>query len=91
VNPEINFYALRKSPTPYLMHSIMSYNLPQDPHEEVLESLHRSPPRYIVIMEEIVEFPTLLDFINQNYQLETNLDLELLKKLMPFEIYLRKQ
>jgi len=91
VNPEINFYALRKSPTPYLMHSIMSYNLPQDPHEEVLESLHRSPPRYIVIMEKIVEFPTLLDFINQNYQLETNLDLELLKKLLPFEIYLHEE
>ncbi len=91
VNPEINFYALRKSPTPYLIHSIMSYNLPWDPHEQVLESLRRSPPKYVVLMEEIVEFAALKDFINQNYRLETNLDLEFLKKLMPFEIYLREE
>ncbi len=91
VNPEINFYALRKSPTPYLIHSIMSYNLPWDPHEQVLESLRRSPPKYVVLMEEIVEFAALKDFINQNYRLETNLDLELLKNLMPFEIYRREE
>jgi 4-amino-4-deoxy-L-arabinose transferase-like glycosyltransferase len=91
VNPEINFYALRKSPTPYLIHSVMSYNLPWDPHEQVLESLRRSPPKYVVLMEEIVEFAALKDFINQNYRLETNLDLEFLKKLMPFEIYLREE
>jgi hypothetical protein len=91
VNPEINFYALRKSPSPYLMHSIMSYDLPRDPHQEVLESLHRSPPKYIVLMEEIVEFPALKDFINEDYRSETTADLELLKKLIPFEIYQRKE
>jgi 4-amino-4-deoxy-L-arabinose transferase-like glycosyltransferase len=91
VNPEINFYALRKSPSPYLIHSVMSYNLPRDPHQEVLESLHRSPPKYIVLMEEIVEFPALKDFIKENYSFETNLDLELLKNVMPFEIYRREQ
>jgi 4-amino-4-deoxy-L-arabinose transferase-like glycosyltransferase len=91
VNPEINFYALRKSPSPILIHSIMSYNLPRDPHQQVLESLHRWPPKYIVLMEPIVEFQTLKDFIKENYRLETNLDLELLKKLMPFEIYLREE
>jgi hypothetical protein len=42
-------------------------------------------------MEPIVEFQTLKDFIKENYRLETNLDLELLKKLMPFEIYLREE
>jgi hypothetical protein len=91
VNPEINFYALRKSPSPYLIQSIMSYNLPRDPHQQVLESLHRSPPKYVVLMEEIVEFPALKDFIKENYRLETNLDLELLKKLHHFEIYLREE
>jgi 4-amino-4-deoxy-L-arabinose transferase-like glycosyltransferase len=91
VNPEINFYALRKSPSPYLMHSIMSYNLPRDPHEQVLESLHRSPPKYIVLMEQIVEFPALQDFIKENYRLETDIDLELLWNLMPFEIYRREE
>ncbi len=89
VNPEINFYALRKSPGPYLMHGIMTYNLPWDPHKEVLESLHRSPPKYIVLMEPIEGFPALEDFIKENYRLETNLDLELLKYLMEFEIYRR--
>ena len=91
VNPEINFYALRKSPTPYLIHSIMSYNLPRDPQEEVMASLHRSPPKYIVLMEEIVEFPALKNFIKENYRLETNLELELLKQLMPFAIYLKEE
>ena len=91
VNPEINFYALRKSSTPYLIHSIMSYNLPRDPQEEVMESLHRSPPKYIVLMEPIVEFPALKDFIKENYRLEINLELELLKQLMPFAIYLKEE
>jgi 4-amino-4-deoxy-L-arabinose transferase-like glycosyltransferase len=91
VSPEINFYALRKSPNPYLMHTIMFYNLPWDSYKEVLESLHRSPPKYVVAMWQMSIFPALQDYVEENYRLETTEDLELLKKLMPFEIYLREE
>jgi 4-amino-4-deoxy-L-arabinose transferase-like glycosyltransferase len=89
VSPEINFYALRKSPNPYLMHTIMLYNLPWDSHKEVLESLQRSSPKYVVSMWDMSIFPTLQDYVDENYRLETTEDLELLKQLIPFKIYQR--
>jgi 4-amino-4-deoxy-L-arabinose transferase-like glycosyltransferase len=90
-SPEINFYALRKSPSPYLMHTVARYNLPWDPGKQVLESLHRSPPKYVVAMWKMADFPALQDFINESYRTETTADLELLKKLIPFEIYQREE
>jgi 4-amino-4-deoxy-L-arabinose transferase-like glycosyltransferase len=89
-SPEINFYALRKSPNPYLMHTVAAYNLPWDPREQVLESLHRSPPKYVVAMWKMADFPALQDFVKASYRSETSVDLELLKKLIPFEIYQRE-
>jgi 4-amino-4-deoxy-L-arabinose transferase-like glycosyltransferase len=91
VSPEINFYALRKSPNPYLMHTIMLYNLPWDSYKEVLESLHRSPPKYVIAMWKMSIFPALQDYVRKNYRAETTADLELLKNLMPFEIYRREE
>ncbi len=91
VSPEINFYALRRSPNPYLMHTVMFYNLPWDSYKEVLESLHRSPPKYVIAMWELSIFPALQNYVRENYRLETTADLELLKKLQPFEIYRREE
>jgi hypothetical protein len=90
-SPEINFYALRKSPNPYLMHSIMFYNLPWNSQKQVLESLQRSSPKYVVAMWETSTFPALQDYVRENYRSETTADLELLKKLIHFEIYQRKE
>jgi hypothetical protein len=90
-SPEINFYALRKSPNPYLMHTVAGYNLPWDPGKQVVESLHRSPPTYIVAMWKMADFPALQDFVNESYRPETTADLELLKELIPFEIYQREE
>jgi hypothetical protein len=36
-------------------------------------------------------FPALQDYVRENYRTETTADLELLKNLMPFEIYRREE
>jgi hypothetical protein len=69
----------------------MLYNLPWDSYKEVLESLHRSPPKYIIAMWKMSIFPALQDYVRENYRTETTADLELLKNLMPFEIYRREE
>jgi hypothetical protein len=89
VNPEINFYALRKTPSPYLMHVSLG-NLPWDAYEEIMQSLHRASPKYIVEMQGTSGFPALQEYIRKNYTTETNPDLNKLKKLVPFQIFRRK-
>ena len=73
------------------MHTVAAYNLPWDPRKQVLESLHRSPPKYVVAMWKMSIFPALQDHVRENYRAETTADLELLKKLIPFEIYQREE
>jgi hypothetical protein len=90
VNPEINFYALRQSPCPFLMH-VDAAHIPWDPHEEVIESLRRRPPKYIVAMYGIFNYPILKDYVQKNYLTETNGELNKLKEFVPFEIYRRKE
>ncbi len=87
VNPEINFYALRKTPSPFLVHR------PEErvPAEEVIRSLQKSPPKYIVSMEDMERFPQLREYIRHNYQAETDTELDELKQLLAFEIYRRKE
>ncbi len=89
VNPEINFYALRKSPSPILMHVDFDH-FPWDPFEEVVQSLRSRPPKYIVAMTGMSAFPGLRDYVQSNYRAETNTELNKLKQLVPFEIYRRK-
>jgi len=91
VNPEINFYALRKTPSPFLVHSTSFAKLPWDTHAEVMQSLHRAPPRYIVAMEKMSKFPALQRYVESNYQKEVDPELEELKKIIAFEIYRRKE
>jgi len=91
VHPEINFYALRKTPSPFLVYSTSFARLPWDTHAEVMQSLHRAPPRYIVAMEEMSTFPALQKFIRQNYLREEDPQLEDLKRIIAFEIYRRKE
>ena len=91
VNPEINFYALRKTPSPFLVYSTSFARLPWDTHAEVIQSLHRAPPRYIVAMQDMSSFPALKKYIGQNYQTETAPELEELKEIIAFEIYRRKE
>jgi 4-amino-4-deoxy-L-arabinose transferase-like glycosyltransferase len=93
-NPEINFYALRKSPSPILVHTY-SDNIPWnilsfpwgDPEEEAIQSLYRFPPKYIVVLQKVSDNPLLQDYLKLYYQEETSLELEKLKKLRPFKIY----
>jgi 4-amino-4-deoxy-L-arabinose transferase-like glycosyltransferase len=87
VNPEINFYALRKTPSPYLVHRREL----KVPAEEVIRALQRSPPKYIIVMEEMKRFPQLEDYIRGNYQEETEKELDQLKQLWPFYIYRRTE
>ena len=89
VNSEINFYALRKSPSPYVMHTNLE-NVPWNAYEEVMNSLHRAPPKYIVEMQGISGFPALQDYVRKNYIAETNADLDRLKQLIPFQIFRAK-
>jgi 4-amino-4-deoxy-L-arabinose transferase-like glycosyltransferase len=91
VNPEINFYALRKSPSPFLVHSTAFTKLPWDTYEEVIQSLHRAPPRYIVAMQGMSKFPALKSYVSQNYQKEKDADLEKLKQIFAFEVYRRNE
>lgn len=91
VNPEINFYALRKTPSPFLVYSTSFARLPWDTHAEVMQSLHRAPPRYIVALEKKSAFPALQKFIESDYQEETDPELEELKQIIAFEIYRRKE
>jgi len=85
VNPEINFYALRKTPSPYLMHVSLD-KLPWDAYEEIMQSLHRASPKYIVEMQGTSGFPALQEYIRENYTPETDPDLDRLKQLVPFQI-----
>ena len=87
VNPEINFYALRKTPSPFLVHRREL----KVPAEEVIRALQKSPPKYIVAMEEMTRFPALQKFISQNYRREKDPQLDDLKRLIAFEIYRRKE
>jgi 4-amino-4-deoxy-L-arabinose transferase-like glycosyltransferase len=91
VKPEINFYALRKTPSPFLVYSTSFARLPWDTHAEVIQSLHRAPPRYIVAMQDMSSFPALKKYIGQNYQIETAPDLEELKQIIAFEVYRRNE
>jgi len=91
VNPEINFYALRKTPSPFLVYSTSFARLPWDTHAEVMQSLHRAPPRYIVALEKMAKFPALQKYIESDYQEEIDPELDQLKQLIPFEIYRRKE
>jgi len=86
-NPEINFYALRKTPNPYLVQRRES----RISIEEVIQSLQKSPPKYIVVIDEMKRFPQLQDYIRQNYQEETDTELEDLKKLLAFNVYRREE
>jgi 4-amino-4-deoxy-L-arabinose transferase-like glycosyltransferase len=86
VNPEINFYALRKSPTPYLMHVGLE-NIPWDPFAEVLQCLYRTPPKYVVAMQPIVGFPGLQNYVREFYVAESDPELDQLKQLIDFELY----
>jgi hypothetical protein len=93
-NPEINFYALRKNPSPILVHTY-SDNVPWnvlsfpwgDPEEEAIQSLYRFPPKYIVALQDVSEYPALHDYLKRYYQEETSIELEKIKQLRPFEIY----
>jgi 4-amino-4-deoxy-L-arabinose transferase-like glycosyltransferase len=89
VNPEINFYALRKSPSPFLIHVDFDH-IPWNPHKEIISSLRRKPPKYIVAMHTMSGFPGLREYVQENYITETSADLNKLKALVPFEIYRRK-
>ena len=86
-NPEINFYALRKSPSPYLVF----VRFQPDDFKTLIQSLHREPPLCIVAMEEISRFPALKRYISQNYRKEEDPQLEDLKRVVGFEIYRRKK
>ncbi|MEJ2430866.1 MAG: hypothetical protein P8075_18405 [Deltaproteobacteria bacterium] len=86
VDPEINFYALRRSPSPILVQHNL-HHFTWDPYEEVSQSLHRSPPKYIVALQPLHIFPKLQEYVQENCKTETNPDLDKLKKLIPFEIF----
>jgi hypothetical protein len=86
VNPEINFYALRRSPSPILVHHNL-HHIAWDPYEEVTQSLHRRPPKYVVALHSLHIFPKLQEYVQKNCQTETTADLDTLKRLVPFEIY----
>ena len=77
VNLEINFYALRKTPSSFLVHRREE----KVPVDEVIRSLTRSPPKYIVSMEEMKRFPQLQDYIRGSYQEETDSELDKLNQL----------
>jgi len=87
VNPEINFYALRKSPTPFLIH----WSYEDETLEKIVNALHRAPPRYIVAMQEMSRFPALKKYVSQNYHQEKDTDLEKLKQIFAFEVYRRNE
>ena len=89
VNPEINFYALRKSPSPFLIQTDLDH-IPWNAHEEVVQSLKKRPPKYIVAMQDMSLFPWLKDYVQNNYRAETSDDLNKLEVLVPFAIYKRK-
>jgi 4-amino-4-deoxy-L-arabinose transferase-like glycosyltransferase len=86
VNPEINFYALRRSPSPILVHHNL-HHFTWDPYEEVTQSLQRTPPKYIVALQPLFLFPALQEYVQRNCKTETTADLDKLKQLVPFEIY----
>jgi 4-amino-4-deoxy-L-arabinose transferase-like glycosyltransferase len=86
-NPEINFYALRKTPSPFLVQRSGS----RVSVEEVIQSWQKAPPKYIVVIDEMKRFPQLEDYIRQNYQEETDTELEELKQLLAFNVYRRKE
>ena len=89
VNPEINFYALRKSPTPYVMH-VGFENIPWNPYAEVLQCLYRTPPKYVVAMQPVSGFSGLQNYLREFYVAESNPELDQLKQLISFELYRRK-
>ncbi len=93
-NPEINFYALRKSPSPILVHTHSDFapwnflSFPWgDPEEEAIQSLYRFPPKYIVAIQVVSDNPLLQDYLELYYQEETSIELEKMKQLRPFKIY----
>lgn len=86
VNPEINFYALRKSPTPYVMHVGLE-NIPWDSYAQVLQCLHQTPPKYVVAMQSISGFQGLQNYLRQFYLEESNPELDRLKQLINFKLY----
>ncbi len=91
VNPEINFYALRKSPVPSIVFVYWGSMMPWDPHEEVMQSLKRTPPKFIVAMEPMNGFTALVEYVHQHYQEENAPDFDTLKGLIPFQVYRRKE
>ncbi|MHC4844242.1 MAG: hypothetical protein ACYTEE_10610, partial [Planctomycetota bacterium] len=58
-----------------------------DPEEEAIQSLYRFPPKYIVALQDVSEYPALHDYLKRYYQEETSIELEKIKQLRPFEIY----
>lgn len=91
VNPEINFYALRRTPTRSPVFVDWGAMLPMDLHEEVMQSLQQTPPKFIVVLEPMHSFTALAEYVHQHYQEENAPDLETLKKLIPFQVYRRKE
>jgi 4-amino-4-deoxy-L-arabinose transferase-like glycosyltransferase len=85
-DPEINFYALRKSPSPYLIH----WEQEETSYHITMECLRRAPPEYIVATFDLSIFPALEDYIRTNYQEETNDDLDELRRILSFRVYRRK-
>lgn len=85
-DPEINFYALRKSPSPYLIH----WEQEENSFSITMEYLRRAPPEYVVAMFDLSTFPALEDYIRTNYQEETNDDLDELRRIFSFRVYRRK-
>jgi 4-amino-4-deoxy-L-arabinose transferase-like glycosyltransferase len=85
-DPEINFYALRKTPSPFLVH----WNIDETDCGIVMKSLRQRPPEYIVAMYDMSIFPALEDYVKENYQEETSTALEKLREIYFFEVYRRK-
>ncbi|MFP3870212.1 MAG: ArnT family glycosyltransferase [Syntrophobacteria bacterium] len=86
VDPEINFYALRRSPSPFLIQVDLD-SWPWDARGEIIRALRQQPPRYIVVLEPLSGFVELRDHIVSDYEEEHNLELATLKQLVPFRLF----
>ena len=85
-DPEINFYALRKTPSPFLVH----WNVDETDCAIAMKSLRQAPPVYIVAMYDMSIFPALGDYVKKNYKEETSTALDKLRKIYFFKVYRRK-
>ena len=62
-------------------------NIPWDPYAEILQCLHRTPPKYVVAMQPMSGFPGLQNYLREFYVKESNPELDGLKRLRYFELY----